>query len=388
MKLRYSALLLLGLGLSLGCANVGDKVSAVVFPAHPDSWDTKGESTAVEFEFKTEDVGPFPTLRRSDETFRQQAGGEIAAAARFVIDAAVEFLREEAKRYEASYAAVGVHDLFYTGWTEVATINLEGIQFTRRTYDADPAIEFEMDVIPTRDHTAFQLKPKRLKLTHSKAKLHLFNWLEPWTWIGFGDADRDLDLTVKTVLHAAWRDAKGDGHFKKMAEGEFKLRNVEFGVEYTADPADPATRIPAGTHEGQLITAIPRSFLGKRMVPVEVLYTKSDFDEENVDTSAVGPAGATPESTQSWLDAAATADADALWALGSPACRVPCDDAFLGARRQFVSYLESPVLGTGNFVVSILITEIDDYGAKVKEGSDALEKNRDGLVEQFTGLFD
>jgi hypothetical protein len=256
-----------------------------------------------------------------------------AMAAQVVIDAAIAFLQEESERYSASYSGIAVGDAFYDA---KGKINLTGIEMRRMLEQEVPRFDPVKDVVdetsvcsafrktpkqrpgnvamslrfrvePTRDGTAFLLAPEAVMVDQAKAKIHLFNWFEPWTWFGFGAADSDIDVVVKLTLHAAWVDKDQKGRFEKVAEGEFKIRNLELGTTYKPDP-DPAKgekQLSAGTFEGQLVPAIPRS------VP----------------------------------------------ASGGPG---------------------------GNFVVTILVTEVDDYGSEIKEHADRLQKGRDGLIERVT----
>lgn len=51
------------------------------------------------------------------------------------------------------------------------------------------------------------------------------------------------------------------------------------------------------------------------------------------------------------------------------------------------SYLGGGKLGAGNFIVSVLVTEYDDYAERVMELEQGVEKNKDGLIEQLTNGF-
>ena len=46
---------------------------------------------------------------------------------------------------------------------------------------------------------------------------------------------------------------------------------------------------------------------------------------------------------------------------------------------------DSPYHGTGNYVVSVLVTEVDEYGEKVKETAERVSKEREGLIKRITG---
>ena len=45
------------------------------------------------------------------------------------------------------------------------------------------------------------------------------------------------------------------------------------------------------------------------------------------------------------------------------------------------------LLGPGNFIISVLVTEYDDYAERVMELEQGVEKNRDSLIERLTSAF-
>jgi hypothetical protein len=74
--------------------------------------------------------------------------------------------------------------------------------------------------------------------------------------------------------------------------------------------------------------------------------------------------------------------------------KVPVDGNVypLGASPQLFpsiprSYIGGGKLGAGNFIVSVLVTEYDDYAERVMELEQGVEKNREGLIERLTRGF-
>ncbi len=51
------------------------------------------------------------------------------------------------------------------------------------------------------------------------------------------------------------------------------------------------------------------------------------------------------------------------------------------------SYMGGGKLGAGNFIVSVLVTEYDDYAERVMELEQGVEKNREGLIERLTNVL-
>lgn len=301
--------------LLTGCTNVGDKISTIAFPAHSNSWKKDGESINLNLNNITpcsQVIDSKPTLS-VDELAGAQSS-LITGAATKIVDAAIGFVKDEGERYEASYSGLAIGDCFYSSWDARAEINLNQIEFKRFVKirgENTEALNLSFDVEPTSDNTAFQILPSYLELSYSKAKIHKFNWFEPWTWVG---DDNDLDLTVHITVDAAWIEESGARHFETVAEGEFNIRNVEFDTEYKRGDSD--SPIPSGNLAGQLIPALPRSFISER-------------DNSELD-----------------------------------------------------------VLGLGNYIVKILITEIDDYGEKIQEKAEGLEGDRDSLIEDLVGFFE
>jgi hypothetical protein len=46
-----------------------------------------------------------------------------------------------------------------------------------------------------------------------------------------------------------------------------------------------------------------------------------------------------------------------------------------------------PILGTGNFVVTVLVTEVDEYGAAIQELAEDVEKKRTDIISRVTGFL-
>ena len=171
-------------------------------------------------------------------------------------------------------------------------------------------MELAFDIEQTIDGTAFQIKPRNITLTQSKAKVTAFDItrpfgfdiLAPWTIFKINSVDElsparpnEVDVTAEISVTAIWVDKKNEGHSKLIASRKFKFGSIALNGKLHQLGASP-----------QLFPAIPRSYMG-------------------------------------------------------------------GGK-----------LGAGNFIVSVLVTEYDDYAERVMELEQGVEKNRDNFVERLT----
>lgn len=367
------------LSFSAGCANFGDTVSAILFPKTKNTFERKGEVVEIEFVYTNGgNAPPQPPgqIVVGGEGLQAQAAlgaGEIAAVAGFLVEQAAEYLKKEAERYSATYSGVAVGDQFYGEWTErdannAVPVNLERIVIKRKV-EAGDGITVELAVDETVDGTAFQLRPTKVHLDRAKAKLAAFALLDPTSW--FSGKDKDLDLTVALGMQSVWVDAKGDLHVKELADGEFKIRKLELGKSYDNAGTD---KVPGGSFVGQLVPMPPRSYLGKHVVAREAQLDANGLVK--FVESAHPPAGTK-------INAWTAMDADQrVAALGLQAKAASSGGAAAAPGMAFYDVpISEPVLGLGNIIVTVLVTEHDDYGKRVKEVSDKVAAQKDKVVD-------
>lgn len=109
----------------------------------------------------------------------------VAAAAtsalQLATDQVQQFLQKEAERYTGSYSALAAGDHFYTSCNStVNEIHLEGLKLTRSIKNAGKVMELGFDIEQTIDGTAFQIKPRDISITQSKAKVTAFDITRPF----------------------------------------------------------------------------------------------------------------------------------------------------------------------------------------------------------------
>jgi hypothetical protein len=325
-----------------GCANFTNRASAVIFPANPNSWRTKGERTELKTVCKLDPDctraeaivranRPPAVLFSTGSAYSQQGlgmGEAAAAAVELALKQIGKFLEKEAERYTATYSATTMGTAFYTGWTTAADINLTGLTLARYVEnETTPAMALDLDVNGSVDGTAFELRPRSVYVRKAKAKLPAFEWLDPVSW--FDGEDNDLDLTVAVSIYGVWVDNSQKGHVDLVSDGSFKISNLELGQVYGVG----GKPIPGGNLTGHLSPAVPRSQLGS------IIET---HEQVQVARSPLAPAPGFDSRTME---------------------------------------LARPLLGPGNYFVTFLVTEHDDYGTKVKEAADALADRRENIVK-------
>ncbi|CUS32845.1 hypothetical protein [Candidatus Nitrospira nitrificans] len=355
------------------CANFGDQASNIFFPKTDNSFERKGETVRLDFGYRypgDPPSRPKPIPGTATSGIRQHAVGtaEIAAAAGFIVEQISEYLKKESERYTATYSAVAVGDQFYSDWTPDGSVNLQTITLNR-TVESGNAVKISFAVIPTKDGTAFRLKPSYVHLERAKAKLASFALLDPVSW--FSSADKDLDLTVNLKMHAVWRDEQLKVHVQDLAEGEFQIRNVKLNDQYGGNGTPP---VPGGDFNGKLFPMPARSFLGETLGKEEYRLLNLQGLNEQV-ASAIPPNKITLE------DWRRKSFADQLKELNLEVTMSPSGEEAPSGMQWYKLRGQTPVLGLGNFVVTILVTEYDDYGKKVKETSEQVGKQKEDVVK-------
>ncbi len=305
-------LLLLSLYLT-GCSSINRNVSNLLFPPYPNSDQRLGESSILELFYDpsvTREKVKEDWLACTSGSNRILPGLAAGAALQFAIEQVQQFLKEEAKRYTASYSAIGIGDHFYKSCIPASEIHLKNLKLKRSiSNESKPVMELSLDIEDTIDGTAFQIIPKTITIKQSKAKIAAidiskpfgFDILAPWTVFKLNSLTElsplrpnKVDVTVEISITAVWVDKAQKGHSELIASRNLKFSNIALGSEVVLP--DTAK---------QLFPAIPRSVVGSK-------------------------------------------------------------------------------LGLGNFIVSIIVTEYDDFAERILELEKGIEKNKDGIIKQFT----
>ncbi|MCI5134899.1 MAG: hypothetical protein D3920_07440 [Candidatus Electrothrix sp. AW2] len=334
---KLSVLLLLCLSLFLtGCSSLNRNVSNLVFPPYSNSDQRKGERVHLAFDYKEE-------VSREDIERTCKASGDdgqpiveeslvgamsgvtATSALEFVTDQVQQFLKKEAELYTGSYSAVAAGDHFYTSCNAANNdIHLKGVTLTR------------------------------------------------------------------SIKNAGKGSIKNDG---KVMELSF---DIEQTVDGTAFQIKPREITIAQSKAKVTAFDITRPF-GFDLLAPWTIFKINSVDE-------LSPA------RPNEVDVTAEISVTAVWVAGTKghsellASRkfnfgsIPLDGephslAALGVSPQLFpiiprsNTLGDGKLGAGNFIISVLVTEYDDYAERIMELEQGVEKNKAGLIERLTNAF-
>lgn len=312
---KLLVLLFLSLYLS-GCSSINRNVSNLLFPPYPNSDQRQGERVILELSYNPSI--PLEKIRKDWKECKVSkdiqgllptVAAAGTAALQFALKQVQQFLKEEARRYTASYSAIAVGDHFYTRCKPNSEIHLQGLKITRSINNVPDAMGLSIDIEDTIDGTAFQIVPKSITINQSKAKIAAFDIsrpfgfdiLAPWTVFKVNNftelsplRPNKVDVTAEISITAVWIDSKQEGYSELIASRRLKFSNISLGEKVDLPDTNK-----------QLFPAIPRSVVGNK-------------------------------------------------------------------------------LGLGNFIVSIIVTEYDDFAERILELEKGIEKNKDGIIKQFT----
>ncbi|MEQ9559802.1 MAG: hypothetical protein RIG67_28845 [Rhodospirillales bacterium] len=318
-----------------GCSSIGKQLSDIFFVPHPNSAETEGEITELHLIYKTKPAGAvagaLPAL-----------GPVLAAAAVKEIEGAIE---AESKRYVASYSA-SVSGEFFENTSKI----LRGIRFVRKINAksgedavAPTAMSLCMlvDVLPSAQ-SVFRLRPYSLTFVSSKAKVVVFDLLSPFgfdllnpwelvtDWFQGGPKlvqDDDVDLTIDVKVTNLILEKQSN-----------LMKTVELGsLSLPLKKTKMATPPTVPDHTAPGIRTRP-------------------CDEQNFD--------------------------DLIKSNGSMAAGTLNFDGFMPRPRK-ISEGDTAEL----FTVSVNVTEVDDFGARVKELGEKFKEKKEGFQEQLNNLF-
>lgn len=346
----------------LGCSSISRNVSNLLFPPWPSSDQRKDESTSITLKYK-KDPGTFlcETIITTKPEEARFAPIGAQAAAELIVKQLENFLEEEVKRYTAAYSATKIGDQFWacqatkTEGKNKAVVNLDTIEIKRTvkkgTFSNGEALDVKFKVIPTRDQTAIALFPYHLKLTRAKAKVALFDIskpfgfdiLAPWTVLQLNDAsdllpvrpakvDMKFDLAISGVWLENSKNESWKWHNEKVASQIFSVPAVPIGGDLMCDISNVKPDI----------------------VEFQNLYAENEQCKKfPIDSILLAPI---PRSTVPFFDNSGS--------------------------------ITTNYSGLGNFIVSALITEYDDFGERVTQINKTVKDNESGLVKGLSNLLE
>jgi hypothetical protein len=355
-----------------GCTGIHRNISNLFFPPYPNSDQREGEDTKLTLD-ETGGTCFAPLVA---------AAPVAAAAVEFAVKEVEKFLQDEAKRYTAAYSSSVIGDHFYNAGCGGDKIALKKISLARNTQrynsNTDAAMELDLEVQPVSDGTAFQINPSRVALRQSKAKVAAiditrpfgFDILAPWTifqtFASFGNGDgfwplrpAKVDMKVEITLHGVWIDKDQKGHAELIASRTFGIPRVEIGECRTfkkpGAPSLPASSCAIGNGisiinqndylaewKKELFPAVPKSWkTGEAETETKTETTIEKDKKSEVETKIV----------------------------------------------KEKKYQSNPI-GHGNYIVSVLITEVDNFGERVTEIGNAVKDNEGTITKGLTKFFE
>ncbi|WP_339133890.1 MAG: hypothetical protein WGN25_13955 [Candidatus Electrothrix sp. GW3-4] len=344
---RLLVLSLLCLTLT-GCSSVNRNVSNLVFPPYPDSDQREGETVQLSLGYVKEwaecDIKKScqATAKKEDGTRETALFSPASATAASVLQMATEqvqeFLKKEAERYTASYSALAVGDHFY-GKCLSANDPADSPYFTKQYRSSADQVY----ACPTDGQRSIHLQ--ELHLTRSLPEL--------------GEV-MSLVFTIEETI---------DGT-------AFQIRPKNIAM----------------THAKAKVAAfdISRPFGFDLLAPWTVMQTMqtrslSPARPKKVDVTAE------VSITAVWLDRQQQGHSEVIATRKFNFGSIPLDGqryAMTSSPQLFPaiprSQLGNGKLGPGNFIVSVLVTEYDDYAERVMELEQGVEDKRDGFLGQLT----
>ena len=430
----YLMLILLQTLLS-GCTGIHRNVSSLLFPPYPNSDQREGEDTRLSLIEKPDDNLKPCQQSTNNSGIQSEMAPLIAPAVEFAVKEVEKFLEDEAKRYTASYTASAIGDHFYRitcssnenstaelkplptgirsagkdrassktprelqlqqsksatrrnqqGFTgsedeQIQTntpatgsaIALSTLSLQRKTqrYNANTAaMELDFVIKPTADQTAFQINPSRIALRQSKAKVAAiditrpfgFDILAPWTifqtFASSGGLSGFLplrpakvDMKAEITIHGVWLDKDQKSHADLIGSRTIVIPRVEIGeCRIFKDPAD-LSKQTANSQQDKGLSQEAKYFCqqeGKNKEGISIINETGYLADWKTELLPAVP--------KSWiLDNGGTA---------------------------------KPT-GRGNYIVSVLVTEVDSFGERVTAIGNTVKSNESTITKALTGLFE
>lgn len=336
-------------------------------------------------------------MKQDEHKFAFAAAPLAIAATGVALEEVQKFLKAEAERYTATYSGVVVDDIFYNDWTPDADINLMSFTVKRTIKDtpnkdkwslwpkkgkeartAEDAMEFCMAVEPTLDKSAFRLIPVYVQVHKAKAKLIAFDWLAPLgfdllaPWSAFSKEtrgfDNDVDVNVEVTLNGVWVDDKQELHNKVLAKQELQLGNIELSQDAGKGRFMLSPKEAKKTDAERAIEKFKCEYLTHKKV------TKGDHNVEKTELAIKKDAVSDDESkivVEDYFDFP------------------PSSNTYLfQAVPRSTRAKDSKFLGTGNYILSVLVTERDNHGERVKEIASKIEGQKEGILKGVGKLFE
>ncbi|MCI5117569.1 MAG: hypothetical protein D3913_06340 [Candidatus Electrothrix sp. LOE1_4_5] len=336
---KLSVLLLLCLSLFLtGCSSLNRNVSNLVFPPYSNSDQREGERVHLTFDYKEEvsreeielTCKPEPSVRNDElpmRSFGPLSGVTATSALEFVTDQVQQFLKKEAELYTGSYSAVAAGDHFYTSCNAANNdIHLKGVTLTRSIKNAGKG--------------AIKNDGKVMELS--------FDIEQTVDGTAFQIKPREITIAQSKAKITAFDITRPFGFDLLAPWTIFKINSV--------DELSPARPNEVDVTAEISVTAV---WVDKSNKGHSELLASRKFNFGSI------PLDGEPHSL--------ALDGDELKVSPQLFPIIPRSNT-----------LGDGKLGAGNFIISVLVTEYDDYAERIMELEQGVEKNKAGLIERLT----
>jgi hypothetical protein len=224
---------------------------SVFFPAHPDSYDLRGEQVTIAFE--PIDVNAKDRLAEASSGARTKGviAPLVGPAVGFAVDQIKAAIDQEATLYEAQYSTSksgafwGLHN-----GEEIPLFG--GLRIIRETSEAKPALQLTCAFEYSDDLRYFKIVPKELRMSHARAKVLRKAVWAPLTWFARTTGDVDVEVAFEVV---APRQTDKGSESVTLGSWTMALHSI----------ALPSTKTAFGSESGW-IPVVPRSSDGAASV--------------------------------------------------------------------------------------------------------------------------
>ncbi len=376
-----------------GCSSVSNQLTDIVFIPNANSDKSLKERVEIELAY-TRTSEERKQCAGSATAFGFSGGGAAGKIAEIAVEQVSKALKDEAKRYTATYSATAASDVFYHGSADndeitgedgavdcesthsqriTTTMKFAGFKLTRyvkkhaKAADEIDAISICAIALPTPNDQFFYLAPVAYSMRYSKAKLIAFDMLSPfgvdilnpWEIItdpltGAGPtlppADNDIDVTAAVTFDYLHYDKEGKITSTKVGPQSFEVKGA---------------RVSGKTTNGY--------FSAYNRFRKDVLNANEGNYEFTCGTQTTGNDIATLR--DQILDISPT-NIHRL-RLGSDA------KLYASAPRETGDDQDN-----GNFMLTVAVTEFDSYGERIKEINSAFDENKSSIQETLTNILD
>lgn len=375
-----------------GCSSVSNQLTDIVFIPNANSDKSLKERVEIELAYTR-------TSKARQECNPEVSSFGIAGAtgagkiAEIAVEQVSKALKDEAKRYTATYSGTAASDVFYHGEPDndqtpdpiaakcreektqriMTKMKFAGFKLTRyvkkhaKAADEIDAISICAIALPTPNDQFFYLAPVAYSMRYSKAKLIAFDMLSPfgvdilnpWEIItdpltGAGPtlppADNDIDVTAAVTFDYLHYDKEGKIASTKVGPQSFEVK----GARVSGKPTNGY-------------------FSAYNRFRKDVLNANEGNYEFTCGTQTTGNDIATLRDRI--LDISPT-NIHRL-RLGSDA------KLYASAPRE-----TGNVQDNGNFMLTVEVTEFDSYGERIKEINSAFDENKSGIQETLTNILE